>query len=464
MFKIVPTLKKCANRCIPVASLFLLTSLNAHGQAWTVVGAPGVSAGSVSDISMVAVGKADIDTIYVAYKDGSASASSGLTVQMYTTSGGWGTLGGPGSVGHNIRSTSMVLNAGLPTVGFAWGDHAYKANIQTYNGSGWGAMTGGTDCSFDAINNVVIANLGPTFYLGYSDSNTNQFCVKNYLGSAFGTCAYASAGAASYNSLAIYNSSTPMTLCIDAGASNLPTAMYFNGSSWTAIGSSLSSSQCAYTKIATNGSVTYAVFSDNGTGKQDVAYKFTGTPSSSTTWLNVGPVAGFTTDEADYNSLAIEPATSNPVVAFKRATNGKANVMHFDGTNWVSVGAADFSAAGADYTTLALNRGGDYFVAFADAANGGKLTVMKFNNPLSVPTVEPITSSLHVYPNPNNGSFTVKSDIKGVYSITNLIGQTIQTIELNGTNNNTVTVSNLNNGVYFIKGTDGVNQKVVVAK
>ena len=49
--------------------------------------------------------------------------------------------------------------------------------------------------------------------------------------------------------------------------------------------------------------------------------------------------------------------------------------MKFDGTNWVTVGAAGFSAGTVLSTTLAL-AGSTPYVAYGDSANGSKATVM----------------------------------------------------------------------------------------
>lgn len=72
-------------------------------------------------------------------------------------------------------------------------------------------------------------------------------------------------------------------------------------------------------------------------------------------------------------------------------------------------------------------------------------------------------SLLSVYPNPNNGAFTVKSTNEGVYSIINELGQILQQFKLSSTNQYTVNIENLNNGVYFIVG-DSIQQKIVVIK
>ncbi|MDF2450210.1 MAG: Secretion system C-terminal sorting domain, partial [Bacteroidota bacterium] len=73
----------------------------------------------------------------------------------------------------------------------------------------------------------------------------------------------------------------------------------------------------------------------------------------------------------------------------------------------------------------------------------------------------------NIYPNPNNGTFTVKSDTDMHLNLTNALGQVIQIFELNYSNNQETTVNVLANGVYFITGQNAnqsVKQKVIVTK
>ncbi len=72
-----------------------------------------------------------------------------------------------------------------------------------------------------------------------------------------------------------------------------------------------------------------------------------------------------------------------------------------------------------------------------------------------------------IYPNPNNGEFTIKSSIAGNFEIVNELGQIIRSLDINATINSQITVSGLPSGTYFINGKSGsglVRQKLVVLK
>ena len=54
--------------------------------------------------------------------------------------------------------------------------------------------------------------------------------------------------------------------------------------------------------------------------------------------------------------------------------------MRYNGSTWIAVGSAGFSAGIAAYSTsLAFAPDGAPCVAFGNGANAGKATVMKFN-------------------------------------------------------------------------------------
>jgi hypothetical protein len=76
-------------------------------------------------------------------------------------------------------------------------------------------------------------------------------------------------------------------------------------------------------------------------------------------------------------------------------------------------------------------------------------------------------SNLAIYPNPNCGIFTIKSNGKGFYNVFNELGQIIQSFELNDKNSFTVNIENLSVGVYYISGMNNdyfVTKKVLVIK
>jgi hypothetical protein len=73
--------------------------------------------------------------------------------------------------------------------------------------------------------------------------------------------------------------------------------------------------------------------------------------------------------------------------------------------------------------------------------------------------------NLNVYPNPNNGSFTVKAISEGTYYLMNEAGQLVKSFTVNADNNFTYQIENLTIGFYVLSGQnkEGISkQKIVV--
>lgn len=106
------------------------------------------------------------------------------------------------------------------------------------------------------------------------------------------------------------------------------------------------------------------------------------TPLTGLDWRTAGS-AGFSSGTASYVSMAFAP-DGTPHVAFSdESDNGKAKVMKYGDGFWSLVGADGFSAGRADYTSLAFSPDGAPHVAYGDDsladAEKGKATVMRYN-------------------------------------------------------------------------------------
>jgi len=99
-----------------------------------------------------------------------------------------------------------------------------------------------------------------------------------------------------------------------------------------------------------------------------------------TNWVAVG-TAGFSAGEAgiDIRGLYIDK-DGTPYVAYEDGANGgKVTVMMYNGTSWTNVGNAGFSAGTVSSLSLSVSNGVPY-VCYLDHANGDKVNVMKFSN------------------------------------------------------------------------------------
>lgn len=72
-----------------------------------------------------------------------------------------------------------------------------------------------------------------------------------------------------------------------------------------------------------------------------------------------------------------------------------------------------------------------------------------------------------IYPNPNKGDFIIQTTFETDLSIVNSLGQNIQSVHLNANNNFSISISDLNNGIYFIYGINNsqfLKQKILISK
>lgn len=68
---------------------------------------------------------------------------------------------------------------------------------------------------------------------------------------------------------------------------------------------------------------------------------------------------------------------------------------------------------------------------------------------------EQLNSTLLIYPNPNDGTFEIKSNESKKLNLINAMGQVILKIDLNNQNQFTHTITSLSNGLYFLQEIDG---------
>jgi uncharacterized repeat protein (TIGR03803 family) len=234
-----------------------------------------------------------------------------------------------------------------------------------------------------------------------------------------------------------------------------------------------------------------------GGGANDMGVLFQYNPATSA-YTNLLDFAGSTNGSHPHGSL-IQASDGNlygmtnaggandmgVLFQYNPATNTYTNLLDFAGAANGShpygslMQASDGNLYGMTYRGGANDMGVLFQYNPATSAYTGKLEYHVTNGKFPYGNLIEINSSvagifnssnlipqISIYPNPNNGVFTIQSG-EGDYSIVNALGQTIESFKLNAANNCTINIGNLSNGIYFIVGfndTSITKQKVIVAK
>ncbi len=195
---------------------------------------------------------------------------------------------------------------------------------------------------------------------------------------------------------------------------------------------------------------------------------FLATNGTHVAWASAGPGNNGTSDPSTFN-------VSDWVhVVFTWASNG-VHQVYFNSTlttnsalssHTVSVSTPVNFLIGAQSPSYRLFHGVIDDVKIYDRVLTGAEVTTLFNepNPATVGVIENTLdkNSASVFPNPSNGEFMIKSQNADVVNLINELGQVIETIELNGNNNFSYKVNQLQNGIYFLVGRS-IKQKVIIA-
>ena len=128
-----------------------------------------------------------------------------------------------------------------------------------------------------------------------------------------------------------------------------------------------------YSSMVITGTTPYVVFEGGESRGPASVMMYNGS-----SWQNIG-APGFTgaaNSNALFTTIAINKHGNVPYIAYVDETNSsKAMVMKYTGSAWDTVGTADFSAAHATFTSIAIDSGGIPYVAYIDGSNYFKATV-----------------------------------------------------------------------------------------
>ncbi len=207
--------------------------------------------------------------------------------------------------------------------------------------------------------------------------------------------------------------------------------------------------------------------------------------------LTGGGASSYNWSDGISDGLGFVPATTNNYTVTgtdgNNCSNTAAKTVHVkplpDITTNLSGLTISANQNGAIYQWLNCNNANSPIAdainqSYTASINGNYAVVITMNNCSDTSNCLNITTTgieklitknnqLRIFPNPSKGLLTIQSTMEGVYTLRTESGQTIQSFKLNSTNNYTINIENLSNGIYFIVGSNNnqmTNQKVVVSK
>ncbi|HKP94316.1 MAG TPA: Ig-like domain-containing protein [Fibrobacteria bacterium] len=320
-------------------------------------------------------------TLYVQERDSAGNwslvSSRTLTVTLR------GVVGGASFSTDGIGGTSLALSGtGVPYVASWDGANATVMRLNDAK-TGWETVGGtGFSSSGAAYVSLALSSTGVPYVAFTNGDEATVMCLNN-AGTEWvvvGGAVFSPNGTTGDITLKLSSTGVPYIAFQDRANGN-GVVMRLNDAKmgWETVGGTgFSSSGAAYISLALSSTgVPYVAFRDASNANKAMVMRLN---DPKTGWVVVGGGA-FSPSLAEYPSLALS-GTGVPYVAFQDATNAnKATVMRLNEakTGWEAVGGAGVSPGQVNSTSLALSGTGVPYVAFQDAANANKATVMRLN-------------------------------------------------------------------------------------
>lgn len=351
-----------------------VAKLNGAGTDWEQVGKTAISVYPTTYIKLAFNGA----TPYIAYEDNRQNA----TVKKLNAAGtDWELVGTAGFLQGLPTYLAFAFNNGVPYVASADGSDHSRATVMRLNSAatGW-EKVGQSPISSSSVTFLNLVFNGNTPYVSFSDNSyflKPQVMKLNAAGTTWEPLATLgiSLGYASSMNLAI-NGNTPYVVYRDNGNNNKASVMRYNTSTsgWEYVGNpgftptigDINKIPLAFAKA-----IPYIAIADFSQGDKISVMRLNAT---GTGWETAGP-AGFSTGKVTTPiSLAVSGTT--PYVVYGDQVL-KVKRLNAAGTAWEDVGNP-FTVNTIGATSI-IFKGTVPYVAFADASNSSRVTLVRLN-------------------------------------------------------------------------------------
>jgi hypothetical protein len=232
-----------------------------------------------------------------------------------------------------------------------------KGSVQKFNGTSWSYVGGsaGITTGFATYNSLSINPAGTNLY--YTNQGTGLE-VRQFNGTAWSQLPSPTTSTVNYQASAVSSSNILFTY----STHNLGTVQRYVNGAWEQVGNTGFSNGASFAEmvIGTNNKV-YTCNVSSGVR----VYENSTNASTSDNWNLVGgsTVDAATSGEQYTSDIAIDTNNNLYVAYVSNSANGtKLNVKKFDGTSWVQLGNAYFSAGRVQHVALAVTSAGVPYV------------------------------------------------------------------------------------------------------
>lgn len=254
-----------------------------------------------------------------------------------------------------------------------------KGTVMKYNGTAW-VPVGNTGFTPEYAQHSSLAlGTGNTVYFSFADGSSagmSRAAVMKYDGSTWTSIgSNLTTGSCQYSNIRVASSGTVYLGMVDMAGSTVVVKTY-NGTSWSTLGTPVGFGSYVSMELGQN-DTPYVAFSDNTQATKVTVMKYDGT-----SWVQVG--TSFLSQPMG-TSLYIKMAFDRNYVPYVTHINPapsglKPSVHRFDGTDWTLVGAAGMGAPGQyEFTSIAFDTSNTPHVAISDQTNNMKVSVLKYD-------------------------------------------------------------------------------------
>lgn len=278
----------------------------------------------------------------------------------YTDAQQWESVGGVQTVSAAETSyTNLAVRNGKYYISY-YDVSVEKGTVQMFDGNSWGYVGGSAGITADVAtyNSLAVDGSGNICYTNQTGWPGTGMEVRRFDGSSWTQLPNPTALSVNYQASAV----SPDNVIFTFSGYNAGTVQRYINGAWEQVGDTGFSGGAVFAEmvIGTNNKV----YTCNIAGGVKV-YENKVTAISSDSWSLVGgSIVDASSSGEQYNADIAVDASNNLYVAYvSNSANGrKLNVKKFNGTSWVQLGNANFSAGKAQHVAIAVTPAGKPYV------------------------------------------------------------------------------------------------------